>query len=276
MLIALSWTIGTGDKSDAAFEDAADMVVMRTIGHQVLLASGDSVSRVMPVQKTGEHEYLLRFENPFGFSPDSLVKVVTARIATSTLPKNYVVEVLECGRTDVAYGFTFSREQQPIACLGRVQPVRCYEIRILFQQETSGGYYVTAGALTLMLLTGIGLWYFRRTTRRQLPVETDPVESGVIRLGQYAFYPALQLLELQQHKVQLTAKECSLLNIFARHINEIVDRDRLQKEVWEDEGVITGRSLDMFVSKLRKRLQDDPAIRLVNIHGRGYKLEISA
>ena len=51
---------------------------------------------------------------------------------------------------------------------------------------------------------------------------------------------------------------------------------RLQKEIWEDEGVIVGRSLDMFISKLRKKLEADPNIKIVVIRGKGYKLEISA
>lgn len=55
-----------------------------------------------------------------------------------------------------------------------------------------------------------------------------------------------------------------------------IERSRLQKEIWEDEGGIAGRSLDMFISKLRKKLEFDPNIRLVVIRGKGYKLEISS
>ena len=58
--------------------------------------------------------------------------------------------------------------------------------------------------------------------------------------------------------------------------NEAVERSRLQKEIWEDEGVIVGRSLDMFISKLRKKLEFDPNIKIVVIRGKGYKLEISS
>jgi DNA-binding response OmpR family regulator len=58
--------------------------------------------------------------------------------------------------------------------------------------------------------------------------------------------------------------------------NEVIERSRLQKEIWEDEGVIVGRSLDMFISKLRKKLEPDPNISIVVIRGKGYKLEISA
>ena len=63
-----------------------------------------------------------------------------------------------------------------------------------------------------------------------------------------------------------------MLGIFAENINTEVPRERLQKEVWEDEGVIVGRSLDMFISKLRKKLSTEPGIQIVSIHGKGYKL----
>ncbi|RYG36157.1 MAG: winged helix family transcriptional regulator, partial [Chitinophagaceae bacterium] len=57
-------------------------------------------------------------------------------------------------------------------------------------------------------------------------------------------------------------------------INETISRDTLQKEVWENEGVIVTRSLDVFVSKLRKKLEADENVKIINIHGKGYRLEV--
>jgi DNA-binding response OmpR family regulator len=65
------------------------------------------------------------------------------------------------------------------------------------------------------------------------------------------------------------------MQIFAQSPNQIIERSRLQKEIWEDEGVIVGRSLDMFISKLRKKLELDANINIVVIRSKGYKLEIS-
>jgi DNA-binding response OmpR family regulator len=61
-----------------------------------------------------------------------------------------------------------------------------------------------------------------------------------------------------------------------RNFGELTSRDDLIQQVWINEGVITGRSLDMFVSKLRKKLSADPALRITNVHGKGYKLEVVA
>lgn len=74
--------------------------------------------------------------------------------------------------------------------------------------------------------------------------------------------------------IDLTGTETRVLNIFASSPNQTVERSRLQKEIWEDQGVIVGRSLDMFISKLRKKLEPEPGVSLVVVRGKGYKLEI--
>jgi len=67
-----------------------------------------------------------------------------------------------------------------------------------------------------------------------------------------------------------------VLQILAGKPNSIIERDSIQKEVWENEGVIVTRSLDMFISKLRKKLIADELVKIVNVHGKGYKLEINS
>jgi DNA-binding response OmpR family regulator len=87
----------------------------------------------------------------------------------------------------------------------------------------------------------------------------------------------VQKRQLLQNEVciDLTDTETRLMQIFAQSPNQIIERSRLQKEIWEDEGVIVGRSLDMFISKLRKKLELDANINIVVIRSKGYKLEIS-
>ena len=83
-------------------------------------------------------------------------------------------------------------------------------------------------------------------------------------------------LIINEKTIDLTGTEARVLLIFALSPNETIARSRLQKEIWEDEGVIVGRSLDMFISKLRKKLEVDPNIKIVVIRGKGYKLEITS
>jgi DNA-binding response OmpR family regulator len=74
----------------------------------------------------------------------------------------------------------------------------------------------------------------------------------------------------------LTGTETRLLLILAASPNQTIQRSRLQKEIWEDEGVIVGRSLDMFISKLRKKLELEPDTKIVVVRGKGYRLEVGS
>lgn len=130
---------------------------------------------------------------------------------------------------------------------------------------------------------GIGLFLYRSrlfSKQKPLPLNNEmdggAPKSNSIQIGKYSFFNEEQYIAIDNEKIKLTTKESKLLYIFATAPNQIIDRQRLQKEVWEDEGVIVGRSLDMFISKLRKKLENDLEIRLVNIHGKGYKLEINS
>ena len=93
-------------------------------------------------------------------------------------------------------------------------------------------------------------------------------------IGSFNFYPEQNKLVKQATEISLSKKECEILAIFVARPNEIIKRDELTKTVWEDNGVIVGRSLDTYISKLRKKLQSDNSIKLTNVHGVGYKLEI--
>ena len=95
-------------------------------------------------------------------------------------------------------------------------------------------------------------------------------------LGSMSFDAEARKLTINETSIDLTKTETRVLRIFALTPNETIERSRLQKEIWEDEGVIVGCSLDMFISKLRKKLEFDPDIQIVAIRGKGYKLEMSS
>lgn len=93
-------------------------------------------------------------------------------------------------------------------------------------------------------------------------------------LGSFLFNVKGQRLLLGSEAISLTDKECKVLELLHKNFGELIPRETLMQEVWINEGVFTGRSLDMFVSKLRKKLSLDPELRITNVHGKGYKLEI--
>lgn len=75
-------------------------------------------------------------------------------------------------------------------------------------------------------------------------------------------------------KIQLTQKEADILNLFVTNPNTLLKRAFILKTIWEDDGYFVGRSLDVFISKLRKHFKDDASVQIVNIHGSGYKFEV--
>jgi DNA-binding winged helix-turn-helix (wHTH) protein len=258
------------------FAIARREVLLRKIGHELLLQSGDSTSRVLPVKKIAENEYQIRFENDFTFQPDSLVNTTKRLLARDTLTRDYIVNVLNCGDASVAYGFAISgnKKDDIVACNGRKQPTACYMINIKFKpagiSTAKNGYLL--GSLTFLAF--VGFIYLRPfKPRNTLPKGQG---TGTFTFGSVLFNAQERQLVINKKTIDLTGTETRLLLIFALSPNQTIARSRLQKEIWEDEGVIVGRSLDMFISKLRKKLEPDPNINIVVIRGKGYKLEVSA
>ena len=70
----------------------------------------------------------------------------------------------------------------------------------------------------------------------------------------------------------LTTKESELLSLLCAHMNEILERNFALKTIWIDDNYFNARSMDVYITKLRKKLKDDPTIEIINIHGKGYKL----
>jgi DNA-binding response OmpR family regulator len=99
--------------------------------------------------------------------------------------------------------------------------------------------------------------------------------NDYIQLGNFRFYPGNNVLTIENKNITLSEKETKALEIFAENINQIIEREKLMKEIWEDDGVVViSRNVDVLVSKLRKKLSDDNSIKFMNVHGRGYKFII--
>ena len=258
------------------FDIARREVLLRKIGDELLTQSGDHKSRVLPVKKIAENEYQIGFENELSFQPDSLVNTTRRLLANDPLASDYVVNILNCSNSSVAYGYAISRNKRNdiVACNGRVQPRGCYLVDIKFKPT---GINVARNRIllgSLPVLAFIGFMFFRSAKPRR--ILSDGQITDVITLGSMLFDEKNSKLIINGKTIDLTGTETRVLHIFASSPNETIERSRLQKEIWEDKGVIVGRSLDMFISKLRKKLEPDPNISIVVIRGKGYKLEISA
>jgi len=97
-------------------------------------------------------------------------------------------------------------------------------------------------------------------------------ESTLYNIGKFTFDTQKQLLSIGDEHRKLTTKENELLSLLCSHANEILQRDFALKTIWIDDNYFNARSMDVYITKLRKHLKDDPQIEIINIHGKGYKL----
>ena len=97
-------------------------------------------------------------------------------------------------------------------------------------------------------------------------------ESTVYHIGQFTFDTQKQLLCIGDDQRKLTTKENELLALLCSPANEILQRDFALKTIWIDDNYFNARSMDVYITKLRKHLKEDPQIEIINIHGKGYKL----
>ena len=269
----------TKQTSKTEFDSAKEMIVMRQIAHSILLYSNDSTTQVSPINRISANEFQIPFHSSFSFKPDSLVNIIDRIISRNQLPANYIVQVTEPKTEKVIFGYAIlgSEQQNIVPCAGRSQPAKPYSILISFRDKPFRAATWLMGAGVLLLLSAVIIaWRIK-----QQPTVTSETEEPItgnnnqpFRIGNYLFYEQTQRLVIGSEEIILTSKESKLLGILAAAPNQIVDRNRLQKEVWEDEGVIVGRSLDVFMSKLRKKLEQDAAVKIISIHGKGYKLQI--
>ena len=99
-------------------------------------------------------------------------------------------------------------------------------------------------------------------------------ESSIYKVGNFTFDTQKQLLSIGEKQTKLTTKENELLALLCSHANEILQRDFALKTIWIDDNYFNARSMDVYITKLRKHLKDAPQIEIINIHGKGYKLII--
>ena len=100
------------------------------------------------------------------------------------------------------------------------------------------------------------------------------VINVVFQIGRYTFDSQKQLLSIDGESVKLTTKEAELLALLGARVNELLQRDYALKTIWVDDNYFNARSMDVYITKLRKHLKKDSNVEILNVHGKGYKLII--
>lgn len=108
--------------------------------------------------------------------------------------------------------------------------------------------------------------------RRTSALPDASEESVHFAIGRYEFDYNKQKLSLNNEEIKLTTKENELLYLLCKNKNGIMERSYALKAIWGDDNYFNGRSMDVYIAKLRKHLKEDSAVEIINIHGRGFKL----
>jgi len=248
-------------------------VVLRNLGHQLLLTAKDSTSRVLPVKKLNENTYQISFQNDFSFISDTLINLVQRTFQKNALANDYIVSLKNCKQNETVFAFEINSHTGDLTgCRGRKLEVGCYVIEVDFLKTDKFNFFWLLLLIIPLSLVG---FYVKNKFRNKEVKEPIVDTTDYIQLASFQFYADNNVLKREDKSITLSEKETKALKMFAENINQIVEREKLMKEIWEDEGIVViSRNVDVLVSKLRKKLIDDNSIKFINVHGRGYKFII--
>lgn len=260
-------TPGSQDK----FSEKVNLA-LRQVGHQLLKIAGDEESTVPPVQMHGRGEFSLEMGPAFNY--DTLPYLLAQALSDFEIDQDYHVAIRDCFDGEIVLGFNkLSFEKGEVACGGRDLWAECNNIILTIEMPVgpvsrSRSPWIS---LFLFLVFAAGLGIYR--SRKKKAAE-NPSDASASNLGRFEYDSRNQILSLDGEQQELTFRENKLLNFLATHPNEVITRDTLIEAVWGDEGVIVGRSLDVFISRLRKLLKADDSVQIKTVHGVGYRLEV--
>ncbi len=107
---------------------------------------------------------------------------------------------------------------------------------------------------------------------RRMSNDNQHNDQSVFQIGKYTFDSRKQLLIINNEEIKLTTKESELLRLLATNANKVLERNYALKAIWIDDNYFNARSMDVYITKLRKHLREDPSVEIINVHGKGYKL----
>jgi len=171
-------------------------------------------------------------------------------------------------------GFTLGKE---IRKINENVPIIFATAKGMMEDKTvafglGGDDYITKPFRVEELLLRINALLRRATSREQAEVEETPTSFDI---GEYSFDYTSQIIKRDGEQQKLSTKEAELLRMLCLKKNDVLTREEALLKIWHDDNYFNGRSMDVFLSKLRKYLKQDPSVEIVNVHGKGYKLLIS-
>jgi DNA-binding winged helix-turn-helix (wHTH) protein len=253
-------------------------LALRSVSDKLLTFAGRPTQRIKPVKQLSLSTYRVQLDAPISYGIlDSLVKT---EFETHSLVTPFELAVYDHRYDSLLFGNLYAdgirSEGRPV-CAARDQIKVPMDFTVKFHEHKTNAA-TTTEAWLIMLMGGalVGVTYCLVLANRKEETSVTVTEpSQVYALGSLAYDYTNQQIISKSGAVDLTYKEAKLLKLFCVNQNQVISRDAIQKAIWEDEGYFVGRSMDVFISRLRKLLKEDPAVSIVTIHGVGYKLSVS-
>ena len=278
------WMPPVADAGQPGFSPEKINLALRRTADGLLRATGDSTSRIPAIEQSASNIWRVRLEQPFVY--EQLPALLQASLDLHGIQLPYQVTLRRCddATIDLGYHQLDFLQNQEVACGGRTMPEGCHFIEIAFLENDVKRPFWADKAWMILLILGVGAIYGYFLLRKKSVPLAPTVEPAVQNLesgeetewlgfGNSRLDVAGQVLVCNGIRQKLTFRETKLLRLFISSPDRLLERDFILQQVWADEGVLVGRSLDVFVSRLRKKLVDDPSVGIVAVHGVGYRLE---
>lgn len=170
-------------------------------------------------------------------------------------------------------GFTLAKE---IRKINPSVPLIFASAKAMIEDKTTaynlgGDDYITKPFRIEELLLRINALLKRSATT----ASKDEKQATTFNIGTYFFDYTNQVIVRNEQQQKLSTKEAELLRLLCLKINDVLTREEALLKIWHDDNYFNGRSMDVFLSKLRKFLKDDTNVEILNVHGRGYKLLVN-
>jgi two-component system, OmpR family, response regulator len=166
-------------------------------------------------------------------------------------------------------GFTIADE---IRKINRAVPIVFLTAKKLKDDQLKGYNVGADDYITKPFDTDILLCKIKAILNRN---EVNSPERDIYEIGKYIFNSKLRVLSIDKTETKMSPKEGQLLEMLAQNINGLISRETALKKIWGSDDYFTARSMDVYITKLRKYLAEDPNLTIKNIHGSGFQLIVS-
>jgi len=250
------------DEQPTSDEEAINLA-LREIAHELLLQSGDSTTTIPPVQQLAGGKFSLQWQQDVDYS--QLKMQTDQTFATYGITQPYRLSLYDCQSNELMLGFFSETQSQSQPCAKRQAETFCYNMTFTFPalaQSTPPSTPLHWSMSLLFLLLGVVGTRF---------ISKDKSEKNTPVANHFTITADAVVIDGKTHS--LTYQEARLLQYFDEHANTPLSRTAILAAVWEDDAGKITRTLDVFVSRLRKILQECPDVQIATVHGLGYRFD---